>query len=922
MSVKRRRLHTLHSVRLRRCHPYTRGVTPSSLLPQDVLEALGRGTTVIASNARAARALRRGYATHMQRTGSQSWAAPTIHDWAGWLKCLYRELAARLPEALPVLLTDLQEQHLWRTVQASEAKQVVSPAQLAVLAAQAYGLLHQYSAQAERRSTWAETHEDAGLFLRWATEFDALCERLRVLPPSAMAPTLRQHLPHLRLPEELFIVGFDRLEPAQQELLDAMQAQGCHVMRAHPGEPTQRFELLCADDETQELYACANWARTQLEQAPTRKLAILLPQVAGARARLDRALRRVLTPHAAMSPAGGALPYEFSLGIPLGQVPLVYAALQVLRWTTAPLASSAVSALLTGGFFASDAVESLALAEADAVLRRRGQLHAQAELKSLLFLGSRTLPQGWLARMGALQTWAAAERNRRRTHAEWAALAEQQLEAAGWPGHREISSTAYQARQRFASLIVDTAGLSFTGERVRWSTFVSDLRGFAQQTLFAAESLDAPVQVLGIAEASGQIFDAIWVLQATESRWPTTGRPHPLLSTSMQAAHGMPHASSLLDLQLGQLQVARVLASAPVITASYARMGENGELRRSPLLAEWGESHKVTSSNPLAAVPCAMQTVQEPDTVVPWPAEQPAGGSEIIKRQSACGMQSFAVRRLGASALEDERWGPDARERGDLLHTALEQLWSREPVAADSDRLHTSHDLARAIEDGTAEAKVQAAIARALEKTMKAADGDPWTQHYLLLEHERLATRLNWWLLVEAERGEFAVVDLEKKVQEAPVGPLRLNLRVDRVDRLADGSRFILDYKTGGDVSAQQWMNERPEEPQLPIYALYGGLDNVSGIAFGQIRAASTKLHSLERAQEDKKQRVILDERQLAEWDRILLGLAGQFAEGAAPVNPRSALTCDRCGLYGVCRVRSQADIALPEDEEEQMQHE
>ena len=38
------------------------------------------------------------------------------------------------------------------------------------------------------------------------------------------------------------------------------------------------------------------------------------------------------------------------------------------------------------------------------------------------------------------------------------------------------------------------------------------------------------------------------------------------------------------------------------------------------------------------------------------------------------------------------------------------------------------------------------------------------------------------------------------------------------MDRLADGARVLIDYKTG--VATADWRGERPDNPQLPIYAL------------------------------------------------------------------------------------------------------
>jgi hypothetical protein len=44
------------------------------------------------------------------------------------------------------------------------------------------------------------------------------------------------------------------------------------------------------------------------------------------------------------------------------------------------------------------------------------------------------------------------------------------------------------------------------------------------------------------------------------------------------------------------------------------------------------------------------------------------------------------------------------------------------------------------------------------------------------------------------------------------------SLRLDRIDRLNDGSLLVIDYKTG-DVSPKSWDLPRPDDVQLPLYA-------------------------------------------------------------------------------------------------------
>ncbi len=965
-------------------------------LPPEIAQALLRGATVLTANARAARWLGQAYAGDARASGQRSWQRPAILDWSTWTGQLYTCLA-REGLSLPLVLTGLQEELLWKRVQARDAAAVVSPERLAQLACSAYALLSAYNAQGSRRTggaagLWTDAHEDADRFLGWAEAFDRVCAQLDVISCSRVEAELQQHAPELQrhtaaLPNhaELLLVGFDRLTPAQLALTQTLEAGGCRISQVAVADPAAKQQPVCAINELDELdkldkldaqtelETCALWVRAQLEAASAGgtapRIGVLLPELAGARAAVDRAFSKVLLPQSARMAADSPSPYEFSLGVPLATVPLVHAALLLLRWLARPLPAAELTGLLLGGFLAVNAAEHLALAQSDAALRRSGLLTTEIRLGTLLRHVRRhpaLLPQAFTQRLVSAEQWVAREvpggRGRRRSFAVWAEAVPTLLEGLGWPGFQPLGSTHYQARASWERLLGDTALLGFAGDTVTWAEFVRELAGFAHGRLFAAESRDAPVQIMGIAEAAGQSFDAVWLLQMTEDRWPRGGRMHPLLPAALQRDAGMPHTTAEGDLALAELQMRRVVASAPLVMASYASQSGGVDARPSPLLSTLTGSDPASPTSPATSespsrLPAPGRdigrgTVRDPDPVIvaPWPGERIAGGSEVLKRQAACGFQSFAAKRLRAVALDDEAWGLDAGERATLLHRALEQLWSDKPVALNKEdeedekdeadekneaRLHTHSDLVRAIGSGAIDGMLGAAIARSFTGIMRQAEGDNWRTEYLQLEQRRLFTRLRRWLDVERDRADFRVVAIERKLEGVAVGPLRLNLRLDRADEVGNGRTLLLDYKTAGTVNTKLWSGARPDEPQLPIYALFGapfgGLAHVAGIAFAQIRAGDgkTRLHALaedpeellgrEGRKEGTPDKRLLTPEVRDEWAEALLALAEAFARGEAPVNPKhGAETCRLCGLYGLCRVRSQAGgvTALPMEED------
>ena len=74
------------------------------------------------------------------------------------------------------------------------------------------------------------------------------------------------------------------------------------------------------------------------------------------------------------------------------------------------------------------------------------------------------------------------------------------------------------------------------------------------------------------------------------------------------------------------------------------------------------------------------------------------------------------------------------------------------------------------------------------------------------------------WLRVEKLRPDFTVVKTEATLEQMHLGGVELRCRIDRIDQVELGL-VLLDYKTGK-VDSKACDGERPDEPQLPAYAV------------------------------------------------------------------------------------------------------
>ena len=210
---------------------------------------------------------------------------------------------------------------------------------------------------------------------------------------------------------------------------------------------------------------------------------------------------------------------------------------------------------------------------------------------------------------------------------------------------------------------------------------------------------------------------------------------------------------------------------------------------------------------------------------------------------------------------------------------------------------------------------------------------EAWDDAYLSVQKQRLFRLLAAWLDYEEKRPPFEVVQLEQETKHVPVGPLRLHMRVDRIDRVlaaADSTSeelgtLLIDYKTGNKAnSPREWSGDRPEQPQLPAYAtaaaVSAGLGALNGIAFASIRTGTGNMHLKGVAEPGllppaKQKDESSFSSQQEEWRHHLGALAQAFADGSVTVAPKTfPRTCDTCGQRLLCRLDAATLLEAEED--------
>jgi len=174
------------------------------------------------------------------------------------------------------------------------------------------------------------------------------------------------------------------------------------------------------------------------------------------------------------------------------------------------------------------------------------------------------------------------------------------------------------------------------------------------------------------------------------------------------------------------------------------------------------------------------------------------------------------------------------------------------------------------------------------------------------LERERLARLAGDWLEIEKRRAPFSVEFVEQQ-RTLHIAGLQLDSRIDRMDRItADGSHVLIDYKTGGLMSTRQWEGPRPDDPQVPLYAIAAS-EELSAVTFAKLRAGEMRFVGFSRSPNllpNISTPRIEWQALLAQWKKDAEALGKAFVSGDAKVDPKDPLkTCRRCELQTLCRV-------------------
>jgi probable DNA repair protein len=746
----------------------------------------GERTPILVAGSLAARQWELHLGAEPIAAGRRAWVTPEVVAYSSWTERLWQSG----PEPLGLPLSSSQSLALWRriVVESDEGAELVGERGAAQWAADAWALLCHWNVDHERERA-GEEQRDYRAFLCWCRRYAATLAERDWVDRAVIAKRLPEAA--WRAPARAIVADLDEPTPRQLALLERLDRSGCRVERSGAGPSSATRLRVGLADARDELRTAVLWARMRLARAPNTRIALVVPEPGERRAEVERALREPLARAAADVPVWYA-------GLGLGESPRLGAALDALALGSATATFETLSRWLRSPFFGRDERERAACAALERELRRdvRAQLPFAIAYRAtaLAALLERAAPHAAESLSAALRETNGIERA---TPTRWAGAWQRALTRLDWHGATDPDDS-----QRWLSALDELGHLTpIVGEIGHGAALAELARALERPT-------PAPLPVRGIhvlarVEDVGPGYDAAWLTGFTDQAWPAPARCNPLLPRALQRRHGMPWSTP----QEARARSARVLerlgGRVATLVASWPARVFDYETEPSPALRDWSDlgPTDLAFDKVSAAAPRARQTVV--DRAPPLAGPELLGGAGVLNRQARCPLRAFCEYRLGARPLERPRSGLSSRHRGSATHRALEWL-----IAAGVEQAGL---------DGR-RAELRAIAERALGDVFR--DSRPALRELFRVEAERLEAALARFLALEQRRAPYRVTAVERR-ERIEVAGLTLSVRVDRLDRLADGAFAIVDYKTGDRVTSADWFRERPRDVQVPLYAAH-----------------------------------------------------------------------------------------------------
>ncbi len=314
------------------------------------------------------------------------------------------------------------------------------------------------------------------------------------------------------------------------------------------------------------------------------------------------------------------------------------------------------------------------------------------------------------------------------------------------------------------------------------------------------------LQVMGILETRNLDFKNVLLLSLADDTFPGNREGASYVPFNLRQAFGLPTPQDHEAMYAYYFY--RLIARCESLTLMYSSAADGqrtGEQSRYLYQLEYESPHAIRRSNINLRV--------EVHTPPPIRIEK---DDRLMARLWGMNLSPSRVNRYITCPLqfyfaEVERLRPDDRplgqitpfDRGNLLHRAMELLYT--PLVGKPD--------AREAIAALTPARIEQAVSEAMAMELGARSGEVDQLGRLRMERDTVLRYVRDIVSYDARLPHAYTVEalereVERTVELAPGRSLKLCGKADRIDRLADGTLRVIDYKSGGDKTDYRSLEE------------------------------------------------------------------------------------------------------------------
>lgn len=705
------------------------------------------------------------------------------------------------------------------------------------------------------------------LFIKWINKLEKIKKQLQIIDTTDIFSLIEPVIQNTDKTNNYYYYGIREQTPEQKKLFTIL-----NINKLEKINTQGKIQAISYETQEAEIKSIAKWSKSYIEKYPSKQIAVIIPNLTEQKSQICNIFDEVFQ---SQKTEIQYKKYNTSLGSSLLKYPLIKNIINIIN----------LSIDINKGFIETKTI--IKVAQSPYIIAATKEQNNRAILINLLLKQSKnyfklnkliTFMDDCPLLAKTINNIAKIKIPASSTTEHWLEIFYQYLDIFSFANEKTLSSSEYQVFEKFHKEILILNKIFIKNNKMNVNKCIELLENHLNDIIFQAKAGRANIHILGLLEAEGLNFDASWIAGMTSNVLPGFIKNYFFIANDIATAFNLPF-SSFDNIQQNALNILQELKDISANnTFSYAKTDNSLEQIASPLL-EFSKNVdnkaikttqiKITKITDYCAPKIKTKNIQQ--------------GVQTLQYQISCPFKGFA-KRLKVEQAKPAHLGFNKIQQGIIVHKTLEKIFNTIP----------NIKKLKSLSDESIQELIVENVSRAIGKI---------TKKFQKLEKERIILIINKYLELEKTRDNFEVVATESSIDVCIEG-LKFTTKLDRVDKIANAEKIIIDYKTSDRVSIQDTLKENISQVQLPIYAIS---NNIDGVVLAKVNAKECYFSYIAKDMQclpnnTKAPKNTSWQPQLETWKNKIHQASNDFQNGLAYVEPDKN-ACDYCEYDLLCRI-------------------